>query len=166
MSKSKVKQKKERRKPVWILFFKEAIFPQGTHSNGCLFSKPRLFLSDFSKDANLSETGWDFVYESFISQPRNAACASWPPILPVRFADNIHWILLHCTISESATLIPTAWPEQKFRVGAFEIERWKYQIALRGIARVGIEREWGGSPLASAEAGTLMHAWNPRQESS
>ena len=52
----KVEQKKERRKPVWILFFKEAIFPQGTHSDGCVFNKPRLFLRDFSKDANLSET--------------------------------------------------------------------------------------------------------------
>lgn len=54
---------------------------------------------------------------------------------------------------------PPPGPSRSSGVGAFEIERWKYQIAFGGIAKVGTARKWGGSPLASAEAGTLMHAW-------
>lgn len=68
-------------------------------------------------------------------------------------------MLLHRAISESPVLIPTPGQGRELRVGEGETERLEYLIAFRGIERVGTEREWRGAPLASAGAGTLVHAW-------
>lgn len=144
-SMEKMKQKQERRKPVWILFFKEAIFPRGTSSNGCLLSKPRLFLSDFSTDANLSEQTqifWDvFIRSSLSSHAMRVVLLDHHPFLSGSL--TISSVHLHCAISESSRLIPT--PGQSRRSGqeSVKLKDWNIQ----GTARAGTERECGRTPL-------------------
>lgn len=100
----KVNIEKKEKKPVWILFFKEAISPQGTHSCGCLLSKPRLFLSGFSHRPNLSEMDSDFfVRAPFPSCIGQVVLLEYPPLPSGEMTASIE----HCAISGCADSPPS-----------------------------------------------------------